>query len=112
MILNYFFKKSKNKLNTEKIYSILLKVIKMEFLWIPIVIAAIISLILLVAFICYRLTFYAKKQPETQEYPIPPGEIYEPYRETMVGWMKEARSIVKEELSITSFDGLKLFGRY
>ena len=84
----------------------------MEFLWIPIVIAAIISLILLVAFICYRLTFYAKKQPETQEYPIPPGEIYEPYRETMVGWMKEARSIVKEELSITSFDGLKLFGRY
>lgn len=84
----------------------------MKLLWIPAVPAAVVLLTIVVAYICYKMAFYAKKQPETEEYPIPPGEIYEPYRETMVGWIKEARSIIKEEFYITSFDGLKLHARY
>ena len=84
----------------------------MEYLWILVVIVCLIILVFLVAWICYRLAFFARKEPETQEFPIPPGKIYEPYRQTMVGWMKEARQIVKEEFEITSFDGLKLHAKY
>lgn len=84
----------------------------MEFLWIPIVLLFIIFLALLVAYVCYRLAFYSKNVPETEEFPIPPGEIYEPFRETMIGWMKEERQMKKEEFFITSFDGLKLHAKY
>ncbi len=71
-------------------------------------------LILLTAYVCYRVVFFASRKIEipTEEYPIPPGKIYEPFRDTMVQWMKETREFPFEEVSVTSFDGLKLCGKY
>ncbi len=77
--------------------------------------AAIISfLIVLTAYTCFRMAFYAPKRKEKsgQEFRTPPGKIYEPYRDTMIGWMKEASALPHDEICITSFDGLKLYGKY
>ena len=70
--------------------------------------------VLLISYFCYRITFYAKPTPPLgpDEYDIPRGKIYEPHRETMIGWMKEVRKLPKQDVSITSFDGLKLAGTY
>ena len=66
----------------------------------------------IVAFICYRMAFYADRKPSEEEYPIPEGEIYEPYREQMVAWMKETWEMPHEDMEIVSFDGLVLRGKY
>lgn len=68
---------------------------------------------LVIAFICFRMAFYsANNTVQTDEFPIPPGKIYEPYREIMIKWMKEVRAMKHEEMSIRSFDGLTLRGKY
>lgn len=72
----------------------------------------VIFLVLLIAFICFLKTFFALPEKQTDEYKIPPGEIYEPYRDQMVGWMKEVRAMDSKEVKITSFDGLTLYGKY
>lgn len=78
------------------------------------VIVGISVLILAVLFVCFYITFYSKKriEPDENTFPIPEGNIYEPFRNSMVTWMKEARQMPYEELSIVSFDGLTLRGRY
>lgn len=87
----------------------------MIYLWTALgALAAVVLLVLLTAYICFRMAFYAprKKKNTSEEFELPPGEIYEPYRDTMVEWMKEARKLPHEEMTVTSFDGLKLFGKY
>ena len=83
----------------------------MILLW---TIAAILVLILLAAFICFYLAFFVPKHGPIaiDDYSIPEGEIYEVFRDQMVGWMKEVRAMPHEDVYITSFDGLKLHGRY
>lgn len=78
------------------------------------IIAAILVLILLASFICFYLTFFVPKHGPIaiDDYSIPEGEIYEVFRDQMVGWMKEVRAMPHEDVYITSFDGLKLHGRY
>ena len=72
----------------------------------------------LIAFItslvCFVRIFYVKeenKRPKS-EFDIPEGEIYEKHREGMISWMKAVRGMPHEELSITSFDGLTLYGKF
>lgn len=83
----------------------------MAVLWI---LAASVVLILLAAFLCFYLTFFVPRHAPVaiDDYTIPNGEIYEPYRDVMVNWMKEVRAMPHEDFYITSFDGLKLHGRY
>lgn len=71
-------------------------------------------LVLAVCLVCFRLAFYVSKKDRTptEEFPIPQGKIYEPYREQMVAWMKEVRAMPSEDFYIRSFDGLKLHGKY
>ncbi len=75
---------------------------------------AVIFLIVIISYICFRLAFYVSRRPkkDVDEFAIPDGEIYEPYRDTMVGWMKEVRQLPHQEFSIVSHDGLKLYGKY
>lgn len=72
------------------------------------------AFILAVCLICFRMAFYVSKGDRTpkEEYEIPRGKIYEPYREQMVDWMKEVRAMPCEEFSIQSFDGLTLYAKY
>ena len=95
-------------------------------------------LILLISYLCYRLAFYvprkkssgnkksnvsgntactaagkaAENNVEEPPIDIPEGEIYLPFREVMENWVKEARRLPSEPVSVTSFDGLTLTGKY
>ena len=70
-------------------------------------------LILVGAYICYRMAFYSPKRkvkdPNVIE--IPEGEIYELYRESMETWAKMTRALPQEDVEVTSFDGLTLRGK-
>lgn len=63
---------------------------------------------------CYRVGFYAprKEKPKTDEVELPEGEIYEEYRAAFERWAREVRAMPREDFYITSFDGLRLHGRY
>ncbi|MBQ7364342.1 MAG: alpha/beta hydrolase [Clostridia bacterium] len=60
------------------------------------------------------MVFYSSRylRRAKEEYPTPEGEIYDPYREQMVTWIKEIRAMPYTKVSITSYDGLKLCGKY
>ena len=71
------------------------------------------AMVLLIAYVCYRMAFYAKpRQPQGDQIEIPVGKIYEPFREKMENWAREVRAMPSEAFSITSFDGLTLTGKY
>lgn len=63
----------------------------------------------LTTYICYRLAFYSK--PGTVA-ALPDGEIYAPFRDKMRQWAEQCRTMPHEELWITTFDGLKLHGKF
>ncbi len=87
----------------------------MEWLWLTLgIIAGIALLVLLTSFICFMKVFYSPKRKPIgpDEYEIPEGDIYEVFREEMMGWMKSVRSMPHEPVSITSHDGLTLHGNY
>ena len=69
---------------------------------------------LLTAYICFRLVFYAKpRKPVSPDHiDIPEGEIYEVFRDVMENWVREARAMNPKEFSVTSFDGLTLYGKF
>lgn len=74
----------------------------------------IITFSLLTSYICFRMAFFVpkKKTKSTEEFDLPHGKIYEPYYEQMIAWTKESRTFPQERFTITSFDGLKLSGKY
>ena len=74
----------------------------------------ILALIATISYVCFRIAFFVRESDKInkEEYPIPDGDIYEPWRETMTGWMKETRALPHQDFSITSFDGLKLTAKY
>lgn len=79
-----------------------------------IVLAALLVLVLTAALICFLMVFYSPKrrQPGEDEYPTPDGAVYDPYRAQMVEWIRLIRAMKRTEYSITSYDGLKLYGTY
>ena len=99
-------------LNGDKIYL----VIKMEYLWIPLLILALlVATVLIIAYICFKMAFYEpdrKPNEDENHIEMPEGEIYEQFREKIEKWTFETRRLPHEELCITSFDGLKLYGKF
>ena len=87
----------------------------MKFFWIMLGVIAFLALFALaVSLYCFFRIFYSpkRKAPAPDEYALPNGGIYEPFRESMFAWMKEARQMPHEDMAIRSFDGLTLRGRY
>lgn len=78
------------------------------------ILLAVAALVLLASYLCFRIAFYVPKKTiiGPDEYPIPEGDIYEPHREQMVIWMKQMRALSSRVCSVTSHDGLKLYGKY
>ena len=70
--------------------------------------------VLLIAYICFRMAFYAKPRKLLPEdvIEIPDGEIYEVYRPAMEQWAKEVRAMPRQTFKIKSFDGLTLVGNF
>lgn len=87
----------------------------MELFWIFFAAVAVLALLVIgIAYICYRIAFYAPpRNPRTiGELEVPEGEIYKPFWDKMRKWSQETRVLPKEDLTITSFDGLTLHGTY
>ena len=78
------------------------------------ILLALAVVLLLVVYCCFRMAFYMREDQKIpkEEYPIPEGAVYEPFRERMVNWMKQTRKLPHEDFCITSFDGLRLRGKY
>ncbi len=81
----------------------------MVYLWI---LLGIIVAILAVTCVCFRLTFYVSPRQKRETKDLPVGEIYEPYRQQIENWARQTDAMPHEEFSITSFDGLRLYGKY
>lgn len=87
----------------------------MQLLWILLGIAGFLTIaVLLISYICFRMAFYVpdRKPPVGDTIDIPQGKIYEPFRASMERWTHEVRAMPHEDMSITSFDGLTLRGKY
>lgn len=75
----------------------------------------IVAAILIISYVCYRLTFYAKPRDMESikdKVVLPEGEIYEVFRDDITAWTYKMRSIPQRDVEITSFDGLTLRGKY
>ncbi len=83
----------------------------MILLWIALILVA---TMLITSFVCFMMVFYSPKRKPLgpDEYEIPEGEIYEVFREDMIGWTKAIRAMPHEDVEITSHDGLTLRGKY
>lgn len=69
--------------------------------------------VLIISYICFRMAFYAPgKAPSQEEYPLPKGKIYLPYRDTFIRWIDEVRQLPCRKFSIASFDGIALHAKY
>ena len=82
----------------------------MVILWI---LVALVAAVLMTAYICYRMAFYVppRKAGENPA-PLPLGETYAPYRQQMKQWKEEMDRLPCEQLQVTSFDGLTLYGKF
>lgn len=78
------------------------------------ILAAIVALVLLISYICFRMGFYVppRNVSDSGEIPLPEGEIYEVFWDKMKAWAQETRATPHEDVSIVSFDGLTLHGKY
>lgn len=83
----------------------------MSFLWI---LLGIVAAVLLIAYGCYRFAFYAPPRkplpPDVIE--LPEGAVYEPFYPQMEEWVRQIRAMPREDVKITSFDGLTLHGTF
>jgi fermentation-respiration switch protein FrsA (DUF1100 family) len=86
----------------------------MVLYWIFGILISLIFLVFLISFICFLMVFYRKKRKplKDDEFDFPPQEVYKPYKEQLLSWMKKARELPHEEVEITSFDNLTLRGKY
>lgn len=79
-----------------------------------IVLLIIVLLALSVSLVIFFKCFYAKSRKTLgeNEYRLPCGKIYEPYYDQIKKWTDDMRSAEHKKVSITSYDGLKLVGKY
>ena len=87
----------------------------MLLLWISLgALGTFLLAVLIAAIVCYFRMLYSPKRRiwGADEYDIPPGDIYEVFREDMIAWTKMIRSYPYREYAITSHDGLTLRGKF
>ena len=60
----------------------------------------------------YIIAFHAPKHLAEKQYELPQGKQYEPHHPSIQKCIEEMLVIPYEEVYITGFDGVKLFGRY
>ena len=79
-----------------------------------IVLAAVLALLFIGSYVCYRMAFHSPDRPQTiaDEDRFPPGKIYEPYHPRMRQWAHQVDTMPFEALSVTSKDGLILKAKY
>ena len=73
--------------------------------------AALILLFFAATFVCFFLTFYEARRKD-RAYDLPPGKVYEPWREQIRRWSDMTRDVPHKDYYITSRDGLRLHAAY
>lgn len=83
-------------------------------LWILVPVVLLMAAVLITAFVCYRMAFYAPPRQPAPEgtMSFPEGDIYVPFYPAMEQWAKETKALPQQRFSIRSFDGLTLYGTY
>ncbi len=78
------------------------------------ILAVLLIIVLLISLVCFFMAFYSPKRnkKEFDKFSPPVGKIYEPYYDMMKKWTDETNKLCGEEIYITSYDGLKLFGKF
>lgn len=84
----------------------------MILFWIISGICFVAAVILTISYICFRMAFFVNRKKEIKGFTLPDGDIYKPHGDTMRGWAQEVENMPYEQFFITSFDGLKLSGKY
>ena len=87
----------------------------MKLLWIILGILLFLLLaVIAISFVCFRMAFYSPRRRPSPDEPIqtPEGPVYEPFREQMEAWTREARAMPWKAHEIRSFDGLRLTAKY
>ncbi|MBQ7133498.1 MAG: alpha/beta hydrolase [Ruminococcus sp.] len=68
--------------------------------------------VLCAAYYVYRVAFYSRKKGQDDIYNIPAGEQYQPHKSDMLSLIDKIVEREYVDVYTTSFDGLKLHGRY
>lgn len=76
------------------------------------VILALAVLVLLASYIVFRLLFRSPNKLQNDDFYMAPSEQTDALRETINDMIRALNTVPYERVSITSFDGLKLCGRY
>ena len=87
----------------------------MQVVWIILGVVIVLALmIVLISYLCFRMAFYSPDRPTvpSDAIDIPEGAAYEEFREDMEKWARDLRAMPHGEMTITSFDGLTLRGKF
>lgn len=68
--------------------------------------------VLVAVYYVYRVAFYSRKKGQDDVYAVPVGEQYEPHKSEIVELIDKLSQIEYKDVYTTSFDGLRLHGRY
>ena len=74
--------------------------------------AGLLLIVLLIAGFSYRTAFYSSAHRKEDHYALPQGEQYEKERQRMLSLIREMDGIPFEPISISAYDGTRLFARY
>lgn len=77
-----------------------------------IIFGVIVLITLIISFIAYKMTFYSPKKRQPPSYEIPEDEFTEHAKTFISQMITDMQSRAFEEVYITSYDGLYLYGRY
>lgn len=82
--------------------------------WILGAVTLLAVIVLITAYVCFYRIFHFSpaRRKRTPPDALLKADAYAPYREQIAGWMKKANELPHKDVSITSFDGLTLRGRY
>jgi dipeptidyl aminopeptidase/acylaminoacyl peptidase len=81
-------------------------------IWLALCAFVVLFLTIIISYGCYRFAFYAAPKRERSDIEVPQGQAYEVFHDDMIRWIKEARMMQHEDVSIMSFDGLRLCGKF
>ena len=70
-----------------------------------------ITLTLIISFVCFYLAFYVPKNKKKGLH-LFNTDLLTPYKEKLSRWKEEANALPHTDVEITSFDGLKLRGKF
>ena len=84
------------------------------FWWLLGIGAALVLVVLLTCFVCFRMSFYIsdKEKRKNALKQLPDGEEFLPYHEVITTWQEEVKTFPCQEFMIRSFDNLALKGKY